>query len=61
MYFYIILYHCTDNCNPSFFASLSPSTAVSDYRQSLQFQSLNDEKRNIHMEVCFSTMWKCLP
>ncbi|XP_026451794.1 calcium-transporting ATPase 10, plasma membrane-type-like, partial [Papaver somniferum] len=26
-------------------------TAVSDYRQSLQFQSLNDEKRDIHMEV----------
>ncbi|KAI4379676.1 hypothetical protein MLD38_005941 [Melastoma candidum] len=26
-------------------------TAVSDYRQSLQFQSLNEEKRNIHMEV----------
>ncbi|KAL8151668.1 hypothetical protein V2J09_021476 [Rumex salicifolius] len=26
-------------------------TAVSDYRQSLQFQSLNDEKRNIHIEV----------
>ncbi|KAI3930346.1 hypothetical protein MKW92_019166 [Papaver armeniacum] len=26
-------------------------TAVSDYRQSVQFQSLNDEKRNIHMEV----------
>ncbi|KAL6331936.1 hypothetical protein AAG906_020285 [Vitis piasezkii] len=26
-------------------------TAVSDYRQSLQFQSLNDEKRNIHMEI----------
>ncbi|KAI3974506.1 hypothetical protein MKX01_017999 [Papaver californicum] len=26
-------------------------TAVSDYRQSLQFQTLNDEKRNIHMEV----------
>ncbi|CAH2069667.1 unnamed protein product [Thlaspi arvense] len=26
-------------------------TAVSDYKQSLQFQNLNDEKRNIHMEV----------
>uniref|UniRef100_A0A803MKC9 Calcium-transporting ATPase n=1 Tax=Chenopodium quinoa TaxID=63459 RepID=A0A803MKC9_CHEQI len=26
-------------------------TAVSDYRQSLQFQNLNDEKRNIHLEV----------
>ncbi|GAB2227071.1 hypothetical protein Drorol1_Dr00008875 [Drosera rotundifolia] len=26
-------------------------TAVRDYRQSLQFQSLNEEKRNIHMEV----------
>ncbi|KAM0933755.1 putative P-type Ca(2+) transporter [Dioscorea sansibarensis] len=26
-------------------------TAVSDYRQSLQFQNLNDEKRNIRLEV----------
>jgi Ca2+-transporting ATPase len=26
-------------------------TAVSDYRQSLQFQNLNEEKRNIHMTV----------
>ncbi|CAN1780226.1 Calcium-transporting ATPase 9, plasma membrane-type [Linum perenne] len=26
-------------------------TAVSDYRQSLQFQNLNDEKRNIQLEV----------
>ncbi|KAI3410632.1 uncharacterized protein J3R85_018634 [Psidium guajava] len=26
-------------------------TAISDYRQSLQFQNLNEEKRNIHMEV----------
>ncbi|KAL0915702.1 hypothetical protein M5K25_016140 [Dendrobium thyrsiflorum] len=26
-------------------------TAISDYKQSLQFQSLNDEKRNIHLEV----------
>ncbi|GMH03130.1 hypothetical protein Nepgr_004969 [Nepenthes gracilis] len=26
-------------------------TATSDYRQSLQFQSLNEEKRNIHLEV----------
>ncbi|KAH9653679.1 calcium-transporting ATPase 8 plasma membrane-type [Citrus sinensis] len=26
-------------------------TAVSDYRQSLQFQNLNEEKRNIHLEV----------
>ncbi|KAI3900110.1 hypothetical protein MKW98_001010 [Papaver atlanticum] len=26
-------------------------TAGSDYKQSLQFQSLNEEKRNIHMEV----------
>ncbi|KAF9604718.1 hypothetical protein IFM89_009154 [Coptis chinensis] len=26
-------------------------TATSDYRQSLQFQNLNDEKRNIHMEI----------
>ncbi|KAK6915160.1 Cation-transporting P-type ATPase, C-terminal [Dillenia turbinata] len=26
-------------------------TAVSDHKQSLQFQNLNEEKRNIHMEV----------
>ncbi|XP_022854989.1 calcium-transporting ATPase 8, plasma membrane-type-like [Olea europaea var. sylvestris] len=26
-------------------------TAVSDYKQSLQFQNLNEEKQNIHMEV----------
>ncbi|WZZ24500.1 hypothetical protein YC2023_007901 [Brassica napus] len=26
-------------------------TATSDYRQSLQFQNLNEEKRNIHVEV----------
>ncbi|KAL6998671.1 Calcium-transporting ATPase 9, plasma membrane-type, partial [Sarracenia purpurea var. burkii] len=26
-------------------------TATSDYRQSLQFQDLNEEKRNIHLEV----------
>ncbi|KAK9097470.1 hypothetical protein Sjap_022967 [Stephania japonica] len=26
-------------------------TAVSDYRQSLQFQNLNEEKQNIHLEV----------
>ncbi|KAG2249608.1 hypothetical protein Bca52824_089236 [Brassica carinata] len=26
-------------------------TATSDYRQSLQFQNLNEEKRNIHLEV----------
>ncbi|ESQ54246.1 hypothetical protein EUTSA_v10024281mg [Eutrema salsugineum] len=26
-------------------------TATSDYRQSLQFQNLNEEKRNIHIEV----------
>ncbi|XP_020109417.1 calcium-transporting ATPase 8, plasma membrane-type-like isoform X2 [Ananas comosus] len=26
-------------------------TAISDYKQSLQFQSLNEEKENIHMEV----------
>ncbi|KAF5206860.1 Calcium-transporting ATPase 10, plasma membrane-type [Thalictrum thalictroides] len=26
-------------------------TAISDYRQSLQFQNLNDEKRNIHLEI----------
>ncbi|XP_056167003.1 calcium-transporting ATPase 10, plasma membrane-type-like isoform X2 [Syzygium oleosum] len=26
-------------------------TAISDYRQSLQFQNLNEEKRNIYMEV----------
>ncbi|KAL5709720.1 P-type Ca(2+) transporter [Ranunculus cassubicifolius] len=27
------------------------TTAVSDYKQSLQFQNLNDEKRDIHMEI----------
>ncbi|KAK8936710.1 Calcium-transporting ATPase 8, plasma membrane-type [Platanthera zijinensis] len=26
-------------------------TAISDYKQSLQFQNLNEEKRNIHLEV----------
>ncbi|KAL9224728.1 hypothetical protein vseg_000737 [Gypsophila vaccaria] len=26
-------------------------TAISDYKQSLQFQNLNEEKRNIHVEV----------
>ncbi|KAI8015116.1 Calcium-transporting ATPase 8, plasma membrane-type [Camellia lanceoleosa] len=26
-------------------------TAISDYKQSLQFQNLNDEKKNIHLEV----------
>ncbi|XP_034695964.1 calcium-transporting ATPase 9, plasma membrane-type isoform X1 [Vitis riparia] len=26
-------------------------TAISDYRQSLQFQNLNEEKRNIHLKV----------
>ena len=31
-----------------FFSSYA---AVSDYKQSLQFQNLNDEKRNIHLEV----------
>ena len=35
-----------------FFLILS-STAISDYKQSLQFQSLNEEKRNIHLQVCF--------
>lgn len=27
-------------------------SAVSDYRQSLQFQNLNEEKQNIQLEVC---------
>jgi len=27
-------------------------SAVSDYRQSLQFQNLNAEKQNIQLEVC---------
>lgn len=31
------------------------SSAISDYRQSLQFQNLNEEKRNIQVEV-MSTM-----
>ena len=26
--------------------------AVSDYKQSLQFQHLNEEKQNIQVEVC---------
>ncbi|XLU71928.1 hypothetical protein S245_030981, partial [Arachis hypogaea] len=26
-------------------------TATSDYKQSLQFRDLNEEKRNIHLEV----------
>ncbi|XP_072089871.1 calcium-transporting ATPase 8, plasma membrane-type-like [Arachis hypogaea] len=26
-------------------------TAISDYKQSLQFRDLNEEKRNIHLEV----------
>ena len=29
--------------------------AISDYKQSLQFQNLNEEKRNIHLEVCATT------
>ncbi|RWW50089.1 hypothetical protein BHE74_00043677 [Ensete ventricosum] len=33
------------------FCILSSSLAVSDYRQSLQFQNLNEEKRNIQLEV----------
>ena len=36
----------------TFFLILS-STAISDYKQSLQFQSLNEEKRNIHLQACF--------
>jgi hypothetical protein len=27
------------------------SLAISDYKQSLQFQNLNEEKQNIHLEV----------
>lgn len=30
-----------------------PLVATSDYRQSLQFQNLNEEKRNIRLEVSF--------
>jgi P-type Ca2+ transporter type 2C len=26
-------------------------SATSDYKQSLQFQNLNEEKQNIHLEV----------
>ena len=33
-------------------------SAVSDYRQSLQFQNLNDEKRNIQLEVLTLTFYK---
>lgn len=33
-------------------------TAISDYKQSLQFQNLNEEKQNIHLEVCSDDfMW----
>lgn len=32
-------------------------SATSDYKQALQFQSLNDEKRNIQMEVCFQSLF----
>ena len=32
------------------------SLAVSDYRQSLQFQNLNKEKQNIQLEVCVEVM-----
>ena len=32
--------------------------AVSDYRQSLQFQNLNQEKQNIQLEVCINVIWK---
>lgn len=32
--------------------------AVSDYRQSLQFQNLNQEKQNIQLEVCINMIWK---
>jgi hypothetical protein len=32
------------------------SLAVSDYRQSLQFQNLNKEKQNIQLEVCNKVM-----
>ena len=31
----------------------SSFVAISDYKQSLQFQDLNEHKRNIHLEVCF--------
>lgn len=40
--------------------SIFTFAAVSDYRQSLQFQNLNDEKRNIQLEVCFfGTIFVC--
>lgn len=32
-------------------------TATSDYRQSLQFQNLNEQKRNIHVEVGIDIEW----
>lgn len=35
------------------------SVAVSDYRQSLQFQNLNKEKQNIQLEVCNKVMKTC--
>jgi len=34
-------------------------SAISDYKQSLQFQNLNEEKRNIHLEVPF-LLWHFL-
>lgn len=51
------------NLTNTFFGSLNFlfffHLAVSDYRQSLQFQNLNDEKRNIRLEVCAIQTWAC--
>lgn len=38
----------------SWYAIFNLSAAISDYRQSLQFQNLNEEKQNIQIEV---VMW----
>ena len=37
---------------------LSLLLAISDYRQSVQFQNLNEEKQNIHLEVRSTTAGK---
>lgn len=43
--------HTFDCCVYSTNLYTFPLAATSDYRQSLQFQNLNDEKRNIRLEV----------
>lgn len=60
--YYNIIYINSLDC--IFFCSCSSSfpphsSAISDYRQSLQFQVLNEEKQNIQLEVCM-VAWECL-